>query len=309
MGDAIVRQMPQAVTPAQVMTFTPEQRQLIRSTVASACANDDEFALFLHVAQRSGLDPLLRQIHAIKLQGRLSFVADINGLQARAAREADYEGIEHGVVFAKDVFDYDHKAQEILAHRSNPFANGEPVGAWAVVYRKGKRPFRSLVSFREYLNPNNPLWKSKPAVMIDKVAKSTALRLAYPEQLGNLYAPEELDAEEEREINNQPKPAGSRTAQVAAAVAAKVAGPQTAQEMREVVAEVVAEAPKSSAWQRIQRLWNRNEMEWSVFCALVKDTTGKGKDDLDENDVALVQEALRQPPTDDDAPPTAEEVA
>lgn len=181
-------------------SYTAEQRDLIRKT-AFPDSSDDELSLFLHVANTSGLDPLRRQLHPLRLQGRLVFVADINGLQARAAKEPDFEGLLHAVVYEKDKFIFDHKTGEVVEHMSNPFGqNGKPLGAWAICFRKGKKPFVSLVRFEEYNNTKNPLWIGKPGVMIDKCAKSSALRIAYPEQLGGIYERAELDAPEAKDI-------------------------------------------------------------------------------------------------------------
>lgn len=179
--------------PAQIQAWTHEQRDLIRRTCAPG-ATDDELAMYLHVAKTSGLDPLRRQLHFVKVQGRVHFIADVNGLQARAASEPDFEGILHAAVYEKDAFEVDQTKGEVTKHVHNPFGNnGKLVGAWAVVRRRGMAPFLSIVRFSEYENGNNPLWKTKPAVMIDKVAKSTALRLAYPTQLGGIYDRAEMD--------------------------------------------------------------------------------------------------------------------
>ncbi len=42
-----------------------EQIELVKRTVCKG-ASDDELLLFQHVAERSGLDPFARQIHAVK---------------------------------------------------------------------------------------------------------------------------------------------------------------------------------------------------------------------------------------------------
>lgn len=241
----------QKMQTVDLITWSNEQRDLIKRTCAPG-STDDELAMFLHVAARSGLDPLRRQLHFTKIGGRIAFIADVNGLQARAAKEADFEGILHAVVYEGDEFSVDEVQGAVLKHTHNPFKATKPLGAWAVVRRRGMLPFLSIVRFAEYLNPNNPLWNSKPAVMIDKCAKSTALRLAYPEQLGSIYDEAEL-GKEERELNAPPE-SNTRTEQVKnlvqARLAAQTQAPQAAEVRRPAVIDVAPGETEQQAEQR-----------------------------------------------------------
>lgn len=195
-----------------MIVWTQEQKDLIKRTVATD-ASDAELAMFLHIASKAGLDPLQKQIHFTKRQGRVTVIAGIDGLQARAAREPDYEGILSGVVCAKDDFEFDASQGKVVRHKFNAFADrGAVQGAWATVQRKGKLPFTAVVRFEEFCQKNSPTWHQMPHVMIQKVAKSTALRLAYPEQFGGIYEKAEMDqagpADAEKEVNTAPRAKG-----------------------------------------------------------------------------------------------------
>jgi len=240
-----------ATKPESVVQWTPEQRDLIKRTVAPG-ATDDELSMFLHIAQRSGLDPLRRQVHFSKIGGRVSVIADINGLQDRAAQETDYEGILFAAVYEKDDFLFDHKNGVVMKHESNPFGdNGKLLGAWAIVKRRNMLPFVSLVRFDEYFNQNNPLWKSKPAVMIIKCAKSTALRLAYPGPLGSIYERAELDKEEGEPSQDQQQPGGLGVAGLRARLDEKL-GKETVTPAR--TGQIIDVAPNETEQQAEQRV-------------------------------------------------------
>lgn len=72
------------------------------------------------------------------------------------------------------------------------------VGGWAKVFVKGyNEPIEAAVSFEEYVGRKgdgsiNSQWAKKPATMIRKVALMQALREAFPEDLGCMYASEEF---------------------------------------------------------------------------------------------------------------------
>lgn len=225
MSTALAKAAPVAIS---LDALTAEQKLVIRNTCAPRDVSEDEFKLFLHVAHTSGLDPLRRQIHCMKLQGRLTIVADVNGLQDRADQFPDFRGIRFGVVHEGEEFVFDYSKGEVESHKSNPFKSGKPIGAWCIVTREARQPYVALVKFAEYDNPNNALWKSKPDVMILKCAKSTALRLAFPSAFSGIYDEAEL-GKEEVEVNPAPpkteddRARGKVTQDLKAALLAKAA--------------------------------------------------------------------------------------
>ena len=72
-------------------TLTQEQERLIRRTITRNLS-DDEHALFVEAAQRSGLDPFGRHIYPLRKKGQLVIEATIDGLRLSAERTGKYAG-------------------------------------------------------------------------------------------------------------------------------------------------------------------------------------------------------------------------
>lgn len=153
--------------------FTPEQMKLITDTVAKG-ATKEELQLFLYRCKSLGFDPLKSgQIHFVKYgSGPGTIVVGIDGFRTRAHRSGKLSGIKRGVL-------RDEKSKCI--------------GAWAEVYRTDwQHPARVEVSLSEYSSGKGP-WQKMPESMIQKVAEAAALRMAFPDDLGGIYAEEEMD--------------------------------------------------------------------------------------------------------------------
>lgn len=158
---------------SQLSGFSDDQLRLIKSTVAKG-ATDDELKLFLYRCKNLELDPLKPgQIYFIKYNSNSAgtIVVGIDGFRSRAARTGKLAGIKRGSI--KE--------------------DGKLVGAWAEVYRSDwQHPAREEVPLAEY-NSGKSQWQKMPETMIKKVAECAALRMAFPDELGGIYAPEEMD--------------------------------------------------------------------------------------------------------------------
>ena len=176
--------MSNAIAPAApaAMTFnnlTREQVDLVKRTVAKG-ASDDELALFVHVANKAGLDPFARQVYAIKRGGAMTIQTGIDGFRLIAARTGLHAGTDEAV-FEED-------------------ENGRPIKASVTVWKMvgGQRvPFAASARMSEY-NAGQGLWTKMPFAMLSKCAEALALRKAFPADLSGLYTAEEMDQADAR---------------------------------------------------------------------------------------------------------------
>ena len=81
-------------------------------------------------------------------------------------------------------------------------SNYDLVGGWARVYVKGRSyPSYTSVNLEEAIQRKkdgtpNSNWSTKPATMIEKVAKVRALREAFVEELGGMYDADEMQKDD-----------------------------------------------------------------------------------------------------------------
>lgn len=162
----------------------------------SRAANDTELALFAATCERTGLDPLARQIYAQFRRDsktgveHMSIQATIDGLRVVAERSGDYLGGD-----APQWCGRDGDWRDVWLEESPPAASrvtvrksvGGVAGATTVV-----------AHWREYApsGPAGQMWAKMPALMLAKVAEALALRRAFPMLLSGVYAAEEMTSAE-----------------------------------------------------------------------------------------------------------------
>ena len=160
--------------------WTPEQTQLISTTIAPGCSND-ELRLFAYACQRTGLDPFSKQIYAIKRGGKMTIQAGIDGLRAIAERTGQLDGSETYWCGEDGVW-------------ADVWLNSKPpAAAKTVLHRKGAaHPFVGVARFADY-NAGQGLWSKMPAAMIAKCSEALALRKAFPADMSGVYSTDEMD--------------------------------------------------------------------------------------------------------------------
>ena len=177
-----------------ITTWTPDQVQLISSTIAPGCSND-ELRLFAYACQRTGLDPFSKQIYAIKRGGKMTIQAGIDGLRAIAERTGQLDGSE--TYWCGEDGDW---ADVWLSAKP-------PAAAKTIVHRKGSQhPFVGVARFADY-NAGQGLWAKMPAAMIAKCSEALALRKAFPADMSGVYSTDEMDQAEPATVTTEAKPA------------------------------------------------------------------------------------------------------
>jgi len=179
---AIATIAPSVAQPIQ-RSFSDRQIELIKTTLAPGIS-DDQLALFVMVAERSGLDPFQRQIYPVlrnakeRVNGKEQWVkkmtiqTGIDGFTAIAERSDAYAGVDD-IIF--DTEDGEH-----------------PNRATATVWRwsNGQRvPFTYTARYREYVQMKDEykggektgkkivadMWQKMPWTMLGKCALARAL--------------------------------------------------------------------------------------------------------------------------------------
>lgn len=172
---------------------------IIRNYLVNGNGNvtDQEVAMFLNLCRFQHLNPFLKEAYLIKFGNQpATIVTGKEAITKRAMRNAKYAGQQAGIV----IFHYESGEME---YRPGALLmkDEQLIGGWAKVYVKGYDvPIEAVVSFDEYVGRKgdgsiNGQWEKKPATMIRKVALVQALREAFPEDLGGLYASEEVGVE------------------------------------------------------------------------------------------------------------------
>ena len=158
---------------------------------------DQEVVMFLNLCKFNRLNPFLREAYLIKYgSSPATMVVGKDAILKRAMRNPRYSGFQAGVYVVRQ----DGTLEERTGSLALP---GETLcGGWAKVMVKGfDCPVESAVSFEEYCQRKDGKatsnWASKPGTMIRKVALVQALREAFPEDLSDMYAAEEMGMDEQ----------------------------------------------------------------------------------------------------------------
>jgi phage recombination protein Bet len=212
-------------TSLEMQLSAPKMLALIHRTVAKDCS-DDEFNIFIGMCRALRLDPLRKQVYAFVYnkgdanKRQLTIVTSITGFRTIAERTGNYRPDEDGPSFAFDetqkspanplglvsatvrVWKYSHGAWHKVTETAywDEFAPikeqaehefWEDTGAF---WPDGNPKRRKVVSgeIRRVLDTSGQ-WGKMGRLMLAKCAEALVLRKAWPDELSNVYAEEEVD--------------------------------------------------------------------------------------------------------------------
>lgn len=165
--------------------FSREKIELIKRTIASG-ASDDELELFLYAAKKTGLDPFMKQIYAVKRWNKsagrevMTVQTGIDGYRLIADRTGKLAGISDPV-YESGQGKFPTSATVIVK---------KMIGAGIIA------DFTATARWDEYVQMGKEgvtaMWASKPYLMLGKCAEALALRKAFPADLSGVYTAEEM---------------------------------------------------------------------------------------------------------------------
>lgn len=154
--------------------FDSNEIALLRNTYAKGL-DDTQLRVFLKMAESMDLNPFKKEIYANVISGRLVLMTSIDGRRKIAHKTGKYLGCKVSI--------------------QRKESNGQILSATAVAKKlvgSHVAEFEATVLFSEF-NTDRDNWKTKPQVMISKVAEATALRMAFP-ALSDSYDEAETEA-------------------------------------------------------------------------------------------------------------------
>lgn len=197
-----------------VNAMTDDQLDLIKRTICKG-STDDELKLFLHVCQRTQLDPLARQIYAVKRYDSkekkeiMSIQTSIDGFRLIAERSGKYAG-QAGPFWCGD------DGVWVDVWLANVAPKAAKVGVWREGFKEALWGVARWDGYAQlYKDKNNgswvlsPMWNKMGDLMLAKCAEALALRKAFPQELSGIYCGEEMGQADNGQVEKQTQPASS----------------------------------------------------------------------------------------------------
>ncbi len=196
-GNGEKMELVQAQPKRDLASLPQEKIELLKRTVAKG-VTDDEFQIFLALAQKYDLDPFARQIWCVKYDKNepAAIFTGRDGFLHLAHMTGQFDGMETTVRKENEPLVIKDKYGRVKINSDFQYV------ATCTVYRKDMNHPITVEVWEEEYNTGNKFWTTKRRTMIQKVAESQALRRAF--DISGLYAPEEFGyAEAQSEDDEQ----------------------------------------------------------------------------------------------------------
>lgn len=163
-----------------------EKIDLLKNTICKGVTNE-EFQIFTYACQRTGLDPFMKQIHAVKRPDKrlgrdvMSIQTGIDGYRLIAERTKKYSpGREY-------TYQYNDKGE--LVSSTAYIKKMTPDGTWHEV---SATAFYIEYVQTKYDGTPTQFWAKMKHNQLGKCAEALALRKAFPADLSGIYTTEEM---------------------------------------------------------------------------------------------------------------------
>lgn len=187
--------------------WNEQQLKIIKDMYARGLTSD-ELHVFSLLCKELGLDPLRKQVYAVKRKVKntkgeyewtMTIQTSIEGYRSIAERTAKYAPGE------QTIYLYDENKQLIGARAFVKKMTAD--GTWHNVSADAylKEYIATYYDKQKQKEVPNSFWEKLPHVMIEKCAEARALRRCFPNELGMLYIKEEMD-QADAEIVSAEKP-------------------------------------------------------------------------------------------------------
>lgn len=154
-------------------------------------------AKFLHTCERTGLDPLARQIYCIGRFGsdglEWSIQTSIDGFRVIGERSRQYAG--------QDPAEWLTSSGEWVTAFIKGLHGDHPLAARVKVWRHDwpDRPMTAIATWDEYAQTKRngdltAMWAQRGPGQLAKCAEALAFRKAFPQDLSGIYTDEEMDS-------------------------------------------------------------------------------------------------------------------